>query len=202
MSGLDERIDDEHTGIDDIGAYLDAQDGATRAREVGALGRARQRLLYEKAAHAAPLGFADFVGDAGARAEVIHDGTNTLPLPPPLRRFQKRFCRPDRGRDRLFGYNEGPTRRAIGPGYFVAIATAGRPHWTARGAIVIDYFQVPDGEVADGWPRVVDNGHGLQRLVYDRTRDFMRRVSEHVSIGAAYKVERPLDHYFVLCRRA
>ena len=201
MSGLDDRIDDEHTGIDDIGAYLDALDGATRAREVSALGRSRQRLLYEKAAHAAPLAFADFVDGAAPRTEVIHDGTNTLPLPPPFRRFQKRFCRPDRGGDRLFGYNEGPTRRVVGPGYFVAIATEGRPHWTARGAIVIDYFQVPDGAVADGWPRVVDNGHGLQRLVYDRTRDFMRRVSRHVSIGAAYKVERPLDHYFVLCRR-
>ena len=201
MSGLDERIDDEHTGIDDIGAYLDGLDAATRARECGGLGRARQRMLFEKAAHARPLELDDFVNGAGARAEVIHDGVNTLPLPPPLRRFQKRFCRPDDRDGSLFGYNEGPTRRAIGPGYFVAIPTAGRPHWTARGAVVIDYFQVPDGAVADGWPRVVDNAHGLQRLVYDRTRDFMRRVSEHVSIGAAFKVERPLDHYFVLCRR-
>jgi hypothetical protein len=29
----------------------------------------------------------------------------------------------------------------------------------------------------------------------------MRRVSTHVSIGAAFKRERPLDHFFVLCRR-
>jgi hypothetical protein len=29
----------------------------------------------------------------------------------------------------------------------------------------------------------------------------MRRVSAHVSIGAAFKRERPLDHYFILCRR-
>jgi hypothetical protein len=202
MTTLDDRIDDERTGIDAIGAYLDGLDAGTRAREVGALGRARQRLLYEKAAHAAPLGLDDFVGDAGARAEVIHDGRNTLPLPPPLRRFQKRFCRPDRDGARLFGYNEGPTRRVVGPGYFVAIPTAGRPHWTARGAIVIDYFQVPDGEVAAGWPRVIGNGRGLQRFVYDHTRDFMRRVSRHVTIGAAFKGERPLDHYFVLCRRA
>src|SRR5512142_2297468 len=96
MSGLDERIDDEHTGIDDIGAYLDALDPSTRAREVAGLGRARQRMLYEKAAHAAPLELDDFVGVAGARAEVIHDGVNTLPLPPSLRKFQKRFCRPER----------------------------------------------------------------------------------------------------------
>jgi len=102
---------------------------------------------------------------------------------------------------RLFGYNEGPTRRVVGPGYFVAIPTSERPAWSARGAVVVDYYQVPDGPVVDGWPRVVANDWRLQRLVYHETRDFMRRVSTHVSIGAAYKRERPLDHYFVLCRR-
>ena len=44
------------------------------------------------------------------------------------------------------------------------------------------------------------NSEGLQRFIYMGTRDFMRRVSEHVSIGAAYKGEKPLDHYFTLCR--
>ena len=68
--------------------------------------------------------------------------------------------------------------------------------------MVVDYFQVPDGEVAPGWPRVVANDWRLSRFVYHHTRDFMRRVSRHVSIGAAYKDERPLDHYFVLCRQA
>ena len=49
--------------------------------------------------------------------------------------------------------------------------------------------------------RVVPNDWRLQRFVYHQTRDFMRRVSRHVSIGAAFTRERPLDHYFVLCRR-
>ena len=89
----------------------------------------------------------------------------------------------------------------IGPGYFVALGTAGRAAWADRGGVVIDYFQVPDGPVPDGWPRVVDNDWRLQRFVYHRTRDFMRRVSAHVSIGAAWKSERSLDHYFLLCRR-
>jgi hypothetical protein len=200
-TGLDERIDDERTAIDTIAAYLDGLDADTRRREALALDRARQRKLYEKAAHAAPIALDHFVNGAGAREPVIHDGKNTLPVPPPLRGFQKRFCRPDAGGARLFGYNEGPTRRFVGPGFFVAIPTAERPAWRARGAIVIDYYQVPDGVVADGWPRVVENDRGLQRFVYHQTRDFMRRVSRHVSIGAAYKRERPLDHYFVLCRR-
>ena len=88
----------------------------------------------------------------------------------------------------------------IGPGFFVGVPTDGNSDWEQRGAIVIDYFQTPDGEVADGWPKVVPNSKGLQRFVYYQTRDFMRRVSEHVSVGAAYKVEKPLGHFFMLCR--
>jgi hypothetical protein len=200
-TGLTDLVDDPHVGIVAIASYLDRLDGVTRWREVSALGRSRQRTLFDKAAHAPPIDFAHFVGDARAREEVIHDGVNTLPVLPPLRRFQKRFCRPDRAGARLFGYNEGPTRRWIGPGYFVAFPTVDKPAWSARGAVVVDYFQVPDADVAAGWPRVVDNHWRLQRFVYQETRDFMRRVSAHVSIGAAFKRERPLDHYFVLCRR-
>ncbi len=197
---LSELVDDPHVGVEVIGSYLDRLEGDKRWGEVGALGRSRQRTLYAKAAHARAIDLAHFVGEARVRHEVIHDGINTLPVPPAIRFFQKRFCRPDQG-DRLFGYNEGPTRRWIGPGYFVAVPTADKPAWSAHGAIVVDYFQVPDGEVAEGWPRVVDNHWRLQRFVYEATRDFMRRVSAHVSIGAAFKHERPLDHYFVLCRR-
>lgn len=196
-----ELIADPATDLAAIARHLDALDARARAAEVLTLDRATQRTLYEKAAAAAPIDLAHFVGDAGPGVEVIHDGRNTLPLPGPLRGFQKRFCRPADGSPRLFGYNEGPTRRLVGPGYFVAHATAGRPAWQARGAIVVDYFEVPDGAVAPGWPPVVDNAWRLQRLVYHHTRDFMRRVSTHVSIGAAYKEERPLDHYFVLCRQ-
>jgi hypothetical protein len=202
MTGLIDLIDDERAEIAAIGAYLDGLESKPRWRELKRLDRAHQRALYEKAAHARPIDFTHFVGDAHPREEVIHDGVNTLPLPASWRRFQKRFCRPADSREpRLFGYNEGPTRRFIGPGFFVALPTADRPLWSARGGVVVDYFQVPDGEVADGWPRVVANDWRLQRFVYDQTRDFMRRVSQHVSIGAAFKREKPLDHYFVLCRR-
>lgn len=197
-------LDDPAATITQLAALLDGLSDAQRWAACSTLSRARQRMLYEKAAHAAPIDLAHFVGDAAPLTEVIHDGLNTLPTPAPLRRFQKRFCWPAPGSgapDRLFGYNEGPTRRLVGPGFFVAIPTAGRPHWEARGAVVIDYFQVPDAAVVPGWPEVVPNSRGVQRLVYDQTRDFMRRVSRHVSIGAAFKRERPLDHYFVLCRR-
>jgi len=198
---LSALIDDPVASIEDIGHHLDGLDGDRRRAEVRQLDRDRQRMLYEKAAHAAAIDLEHFAAGAAVGVEVIHDGVNTLPVPARLRRFQKRFCRPVDDGERLFGYNEGPTRRVIGPGFFVAIPTRGRPHWEARGAVVIDYFQVPDGSVPAGWPDVVPNDRGLQRFVYHQTRDFMRRVSAHVSIGAAFKRERPLDHYFVLCRR-
>ena len=117
----------------------------------------------------------------------MHEGWNTLPLPSGIRTFQKRFCRPDGDNTRLFGYNHGATMGLIGPGFFVAVLTEGNNDWMARGAVVIDYFQTPDGAVAEGWPNVIPNSKGLQRFVYYQTRDFMRRVSSHVTVGAAYK---------------
>lgn len=206
MSELDRLIEAPHESIDAIAAHLDALSSDERWRQVGALDRDHQRTLFDKAAHAEPIDFAHFVGTAQPREEVIHDGINTLPLPSPLRRFQKRFCLPPgqtaASTDRVPGYNEGPTRRLVGPGYFVAIETADRPAWAARGAIVVDYFQVPTAdEVTPSWPRIVDNSWRLQRFVYHRTRDFMRRVSRHVSVGAAFKGEKPLDHFFALCRQ-
>jgi hypothetical protein len=195
------RIRDEEIAA--IAAYLDGLGPEERLAETRTLGRDDQRRLYEKAAASPPLALTDFVPEgARAREEIIHDGRNTLPLPSGLKLFQKRFCRPEEGGgERLFGYNQSPFLRTIGPGFFVAVPTSGNAAWEARGAVVVDYFRVPDGAVTEGWPEVVPNTRGLQVFVYHRTRDFMRRVSAHVTIGAAYKVEKPLDHYFVLCRK-
>ena len=187
--------------IEKISAYLDGLDHEERLAQTRTLKRSHQRALYEAAAKSQPLDLEHFVpGNREDRQEVIHHGLNTLPLPKSLKHFEKRFCRPADGTNRLFGYNEGATRGLIGPGYFVMINTEGNTEWQDRGSLVVDYFQVPDTEVVNGWPKVVPNNKGLQVLVYNKTRDFMRRVSEHVSIGAAYKVEKPLGHFFILCR--
>jgi hypothetical protein len=194
---------DEAAHVDAIAAFLDGLSHEARLAQTRALGRDAQRQLYKKAAAAKPLTLLDFVPPGvPSRTEVIHHGKNTLPLPGGLRHFQKRFSRPDSSDTRLFGYNNSPFLSTIGPGFFVAVATAGRPEWEARGAIVIDYFQIPDGPVPAGWPPVIPNTKGLQVFVYHKTRDFMRRVSTHVTIGAAYKEEKALDHYFILCRQA
>lgn len=196
---------DAAAAIDAIAAFLDGLSHEERLAATRTLGRKEQRLLYGKAAAAPPVSLDAFVPkEAGALAQVIHHGRNTLPLPGKHRLFQKRFCRPESEsgsrHPRLFGYNEAPSKGLLGPGYFVAVETAGEPEWEARGAVVVDYFQVPDGPVPAGWPRVVPNTEGLQFFVYNKTRDFMRRISSHVTIGAAYKKEKSLDHYFILCR--
>jgi hypothetical protein len=198
---LDDLVVDPDSTLDDIAAFLDNLDGTQRWEHVQRLGRDEQRTLYRKSA-SSTIGLNHFVRVADPLVEVIHDGINTLPVMPRLRRFQKRFCRPDdSSSQRLFGYNEGPLRRLIGPGYFVAFSTEADLARQAHGGVVVDYFQVPGGAVATGWPQVVPNARGLQRYVYDQTRDFMRRVSAHVCVGAAFKRDKPLDHYFVLCRR-
>jgi hypothetical protein len=185
---LAELIADPAADLAAIASYLDSLDSATRWTEVGRLDRGQQRALHGKAAGRA-IGLAHFVDDG--RSEAIHDGRNTLPLPAPLRRFQKYFCRPqDAGS--LFGFNEGVTRRFIGPGFFVATED--------DGGVVFDYDRRP-GAVPPSWPAVVPNTQGLQRFVFNGTHDVVRGVSTHVCIGAVFRGERAMDHYFVLCRR-
>lgn len=201
----DELILGGLTRIQEIGQHLDRLDHAGRLREIRDLGPQAMAMLYARAADAPALNEAHFV-PAGTPAvtPVIHDGWNSLPA---FRGFQKRFCRSSaagNGAPELVGYNHNPRfLRSIGitPGYFVLRRTAGLPHWERRGALVIDYHLTPSGPVAPGWPRVVPNSVGLQKLAFDKTRDFMRAVSYHVSIGAAYKWEKALGVYFVLCRQ-
>src|SRR5215471_9605331 len=133
---LEELVMDPAADIHTVAAVLDGLDDAQRWAAVGQLDRAHQRALYGKAA-SDTIGLANLVGDAEPHVEVIHDGLNTLPVAPRLRRFQKRFCRSEPAGP-LYGYNEGPLRRLIGPGYFVAKATSDRPEWRSHGGVVVD----------------------------------------------------------------
>lgn len=199
---LKSLVKDASVDIHAIAAALDSASADERSSAALSLDRAEQRALYRKAKASAPLTLEDFVPkDKAPLVAVHHSGRNTLPMPRPLQLFEKRFCRPETRKDALYGYNQSPFIGTVGPGFFVAIPTDSNAEWKERGAIVVDYFQVPDGAVASGWPKVIPNTQGLQKFVYNRTRDFMRRVSRHVTIGAAYKVEKALDHYFVLVRQ-
>ena len=198
-------IADSAVGLEEISEFLDALSHEARWDEIRDLTRSEQRELYGLAHSAPPLTADDFVPrHVPDLVPVAHRGRNSLPpLLSAFRQFQKIFCRPEgagaEGQS-LFGYNEGASRPLIGPGYFVALPTESNRDWERHGGVVIDYHRVPDGPVPHHWPRVRPNSHGLQVLVYDRTRDFMRRISSHVTVGAAFKFGTKLDHYFVLNR--
>ena len=197
---LKKMLKDEATTLQDVSAYLDALENEERIKEVRRLGRKPQIRLWELAADGGSLDLDYFVpADTPPLTEVIHYGKNTLPV---FTNFEKRFCRPKEANGGLYGYNEGFTRHFIGPGYFVAHATDPKDTWHDPSDLVIDYFMVPEDEVVDGWPKVIPNHKRLQMFVYKHTRDFMRRVSEHVTIGKAYKNEKALGAYFLLCRDA
>ena len=191
---------DDGVPIEAVAEYLDSLTHDGR-REAMQLPRKHQRALYGKAL-AAPACDLDFFvpPDVDPLTPVHHYGRNTLPLPSAGKSFEKRMCRPQDGSGRLFGYNESPFQPLIGPGFFVVVPTAPNKEWEERGPVVVDYFQVPDAPVSPSWPKVVPNSRGLQMFVYKGTRDFMRRVSSHCSIGAAFKGEKALDHYFTLVR--
>lgn len=120
-------------------------------------------------------------------AEAIHDGVNSLPL---FRVFQKRFFRDRSGR--VAGYNPGPFNWATTPGYFTVRQQDGH--------LFFDYESLPE-QVPEGWPRPTPNKRKLGRFVYYGLRDEMRRVSRHVCIGCVFRHGRPIDTWFILCRR-
>lgn len=201
---LKSMLADPTTTMSAVRTYLEAMSFDDRLAVCMKLGRKDQRRLFQLAAQNEPCTFEDFV-PAGTppNVEVILEGKNTLPV---FTRFQKRFCAAKDGSARQFGYNEGFTRKFIGPGYFVAHMTdvpPSEPHWKERGALVVNYWMVPEPSdiVVPGWPKVVPNSKGLQMFVYKGTRDFMRKVADDVTIGEAYKGDKTLDNFFVLVRR-
>ena len=200
-ASLAARLCDPTCTLEEVRAHLDALDHDGRFTALQACGVKELGRLFELAVAAPAIDAAHFVGEAAPGVPVPHDGWNSLPLPAFARRFQKVFARPTGGEPRIFGYNEGKTRWLIGPGYFQLVPTAGTPEWTDRGAWVVDYFRVPDEPVPSGWPRVVPNWWGLQILVYNGTRDFMRKVSEHVCVGKPWSRAGALPFCFVLVRR-
>lgn len=130
----------------------------------------------------------------GVLSPVRHYGKNSLPA---FSLFEKRFCRAE-GSDEVYGYNHQTFQAFTGPGYFVGRAsdTADDP-----AAYVLDYEAAPK-RVPDEWPKLMDNAARLGRFVYYRTRDYIRKVSEHVCVGRLYKRGHPENVYFILCREA
>jgi len=188
-------IDDRAVASDRIAHLLDGLSDALRPRVVRCLGRHAQRGLYEKVAGRAPLGLVDLVPPRYDDLDSVrHLGRNTLPA---FRIFEKRFCRlpgEDPAAPRcLAGYNFQAMSKLTGPGYFLARPDPERPE------VLVDYTRLPELRPPD-WPAIRSNEGGLARFVYGFMVDRLRRVSEHVTIGAAYRNGRALGSYFILSR--
>lgn len=186
---------DPKLDLDGLRTTLDTAGHADRVRALRALRPRELAQLFEASKDGGTVTLDHFVPPGtDALKEVIHHGGNTLPL---FSQFQKRFCRPDGAEAEaekpvLWGYNEGSTRPFVGPGYFVA-------RDADDGEVVIDYGAVPPRH-PEGWPEILPNKAKLGRFVWVGMTDYLRKVSEHVSIGRAFRGGKPMDQWFVLCR--
>jgi hypothetical protein len=177
-----------------LSSHLDALAHPARRAACLSLSRAEQAALYDAAKGFRPITVDSFVPtDVADRTPVIHHGKNSLPL---FTRFQKRFCRAggstESGARELWGYNHQWYSFFSGPGYFVA-------YDIADGQVLLDYTRLPP-ETIPIWPRILSNKSRLSRWIYNGTKDAMRGVSEHVTIGRAARAGVDMPNWFVLCR--
>ena len=174
--------------ISDTLNQLSATDRLTQSRS---LGPRDQRKLWEMCEGRA-VTLDQIVPRDRTGQTVRHLGRNTLPV---FKIFEKRFHRPSDDHPTLWGYNEGATRGLVGPGYFVC-RESDQPE---IGSVVVDYEMLPE-EAPEGWPVIKSNERGVSRLVYAFMHDYLRSVSEHVTIGRAYRKGAESPNYFTLCR--
>jgi hypothetical protein len=176
-----------------IAAFLDGLMPPERVKAIGALiGPTLQRRLYMAVRDTPGVALSDLVPpDSPPLGEVIFHGKNSLPA---FTLFQKRFCRPSAacGGQELWGYNHQSLAWLTGPGYFVA-------HEDPARGVALDYRRVPP-EHPEGWPDVRTNDAGFSRFVYKNMVDYLRRVSNDIFIGSAYRGGKELGNFFVLCR--
>lgn len=176
----------------DINALEIAFDEATHDERVTATrlftGKLQKKLF--NAAEGRPVTVDQMVPVKEPLREVIHVGTNTLPA---FRHFEKRFCRPsDLEPNTLMGYNHNWYWQVTTPGYYVAYQDK------SSGELWVDYRKLPN-EKPDAWPPIMSNSSRLGLVIFAGMVDRLRRVSEHVTIGRAYK-KSAMNAWFVLVR--
>jgi hypothetical protein len=171
----------------EIAALLDGLDHHGRVAATRGLGPRDQLRLYDRVDGFMPVTLDQLVPpQTPPLTPVRHFGKNSLPA---FQLFEKRFYRTPAGV--VAGANFSPTAVVAGPGYFVVHADE------ARGEALIDYREVPT-EKPDGWPEIRVNDRGLPRFIFGFMVDTLRRVSTHVTIGAAARNGKPMSARFVL----
>lgn len=154
----------------------------------------QKAALFEAVKGFRPLDL-DFLvpSSVGPLVEVVHDGHNTLPM---FNHFQKRFVKLEGEEFPIAGYNEQSMRGITGPGYFVATKGEGEH----EGELVFDYRHVPKNK-PPGWPEIEKNDGLVSGIVNGGMIDYVRGISNHVSIGVAFKKGKSLGQWFTLVRR-
>jgi hypothetical protein len=190
---LAERIKNSTTTAAALASWLDDLPHAERLAQTLALGSDEQARLFELAAGARRFTLDDLAPQSTPPLTgVRHEGKNSMLL---FTRFAKIFAMPDEptAQPERWGYNEGSqlVKTAVGPGYFVAVQQGDE--------VLVDYTLVPKKPLL-GAPRILPNDARLSRFVFNQTKDVVRGVSKHVSIGRAWRGKRQLDNWFVLCR--
>ncbi len=197
MSSVDEihaLVTADTIDFDALEAAFDAVDHDVRMQAVRRWGAKLQRKLFDQA-EGRVVSTGQVLPTDQLEQEVVHDGFNSLPA---FRAFQKVFCwvEGDDGRY-ISGYNNTPglgglQMWATTPGYYVAYKDPDAPEF------VVDYHQMPKHK-APGWPPIEKNSAKIGIFVYANMVDRLRRVSDHVTIGRAYK-KKPMNAWFVLVR--
>ena len=181
----------DKVSIEEINLALDQLPDEDRVKQSRSLGPREQKLLWELCVGRS-VSLDQLVPATRTGTTVRHLGRNTLPA---FKIFEKRFYRSSADELELIGYNEGPTRKLVGPGYFVC-RVSDQPD---IGHIIIDYERLPE-TAPEGWPEIKSNEAGVSRLVYAHMHDYLRRVSEHITIGRAFRKGKESPNYFTLCR--
>ncbi len=178
--------------IKGIAKYLDGLTHEERVAEMRTIPGRQMALLWEAEGKSRKkLSVNSFVPkDVPNCVAVRHIGRNSLPL---FNDFEKRFARPKSDAKELYGYNHSDAMGLVGPGQFVL------GKGKAKGEMDVDYYRIPPVRI-DGFPKLQKNTFGLSFFVYGNMVDVMRHVSEHITVGRAYKYGDETGNYFLLCR--
>lgn len=187
---------DKQCDLPGLAKYLDNLPQAQRIKEATSFNSKQQQALWTASEGGERLKIEDFVPSSKeTHSEVIHWGRNSLPV---FKLFQKRMCKVAEGNEPS-GYNEQAIKAITGNGYFVCRETNSDD--ADDHGVVIDYTQTPSEKAGD-WPPLAPCKERLGRFIYDGNYDYMRKVSQHVTIGRAKKAnsEKWMPNWFVLCR--
>ena len=175
-----------------IRKLLDDTDHRGRLHEVRSLPRKLQATLYDVCKDARAVTLEDLMPTGTpAGAIVRHHGINSMPM---FRLFEKPMYRTEAGA--IGGRNKQFWAWITGPGYFTITSGDGPGE---ENGVYFDYTTLPDSKPPH-WPAVRNNTFMLSYFVYAYMHDFMRSVSEHVTIGKAYKKGKGVGAYFILVR--